>query len=96
MPALTPCGAQLVDDHARGAGRGADHDDGDLGVVHAVRVEQAVLAAAELGVLVGHVLDHLQGAVHGAVLRHLVLEVPAVQAVERAHRDRVLGVEHAG
>src|SRR5664280_1010498 len=37
---------------------------------------------------------HLEGAVHGAVLRHLVLEVPAVEAVERAHGHRVLGVQH--
>ena len=90
---LDALGAQLVHDHARGACRGAYDHDGDLGVFEAVGVEDPVLAAAELGVLVGHVLYHLEGPVHGPVLRDLVLEVPAVQAVERPHGDRVLDVQ---
>ena len=75
------------------AGRGADHDDRDLGVLEAIGIEQAVVPPAELGVLVGDVLDDLEGPVHGPVLRDLVLEVPAVQTVERADGHGMLEIE---
>ena len=56
------------------SGAGAQRDDGDLGVVHPVGLDQPVLAAGELGVLAGDRDYNVLRRSHRSSLADLVLE----------------------
>jgi hypothetical protein len=75
-----------------GPGARAHRDDRDLGVVHSVGLDEAVLAAGQRAVIAPHLEDDVLRRGHRVRLADLVLEEVG-RPGQDTRRDRVLGVE---
>ena len=60
---------------------GADEHQGDLGILHAVGLEQAVFSSGQGRELGGHLQNPLLGPLHGLGLLDLMLHIVAAQVI---------------
>lgn len=90
---LAACGAELVDARLGGACGRADEHDSDLRVLHAVLLEEAVLASEGLFEIRRNVQNGLLGVLHRLGLLHLVLHVVRRNVVRADSERRVAADE---